>query len=638
MIKNLDIVFGTLENAVSLSFFKDDKGNYGDKADCAEVSWRFLQFAAMLPEGGLIGWQMGIDRQKKTHSYACSGIGFRLEEDDLNWIFFNYAAVNCGNQTDLSDLRNGKRNIYILKSISKSAKDICEYRERKALSFFDDGYADPDLYTQELLGLLSENCAEIRIIAGPTTGQKSGHGMILISLPEPMTLRMRTLFSLAFPHMTAEDFMEEAANEENFSGMPDESFAECMTRIFYGIGNYEKKKGEAASGDVEEIYDKAIKDEGIQVECQQKESNDQGNMAELKPGIPSSIDDLDLSVRTYNCLKRAGILNLEQLREMAAGEFFQIPNFGMHEVSEIRRILIEYRNCAVIGPLKQRNYMDRLEELIGLEEVKEQIRRIASFARLKQDMSASGKGSLEIALNMAFTGNPGTAKTTVARITAGIFHEIGFLSSDALIEVGRADLVSKYVGHTAPKVRDVFQKSKGKVLFIDEAYSLIDYREGDFGDEAINTIVQEMENHRDDTIVIFAGYPDRMESFFTRNPGFRSRVPFRIHFKDYSASEMLKIAELEAVKRGFIVDEKARAKVLHIFEKVSDMPEAGNGRFCRNLVENAILSYASRVYGSEEGGGAHDYVLIKDDFLVPSASAGERKTNLIGFSAICKAV
>ena len=100
---------------------------------------------------------MGIDRQKKTHSYACSGIGFRLEEDDLNWIFFNYAAVNCGNQTDLSDLRNGKRNIYILKSISKSAKDICEYRERKALSFFDDGYADPDLYTQELLGLLSEN-------------------------------------------------------------------------------------------------------------------------------------------------------------------------------------------------------------------------------------------------------------------------------------------------------------------------------------------------------------------------------------------------------------------------------------------------------------------------------------------------
>ncbi len=638
MIKNLDTVLGTLKNAVSLSFFKDEKGNYGDRAACAEVSWRFLQSAAMLPEGGFIGWQMGIGRRRKTHSYACSGTGFRLEEDDLNWIFFNYEVADSENHTDLADLRKEKRNIYILKSITKSAKDICEYRERKALSFFDDGYADPDLYTQELLGLLAENCAEIRIIAGPEAGQKSGHGMILISLPEPMTLRMRTLFSLAFPHMAAEDFIEEVVNEKNFSCMPDESFAECMTRIFYGIGNYEKKIGEAASEDVEEICDEAIKDERIQDELQQEENDVHGNMAEPKPGIPSSIDDLDLSIRTYNCLKRAGILNLEQLREMAVGDYFQIRNFGMHQVTEIRQILNKYKSCAAAGPFKQINYMDQLDELIGLEEVKEQIRRITHFARLIQDMSVSGKGSLEIALNMEFTGNPGTAKTTVARIVAGIFHEIGLLSSDELIEVGRADLVSKYVGHTAKKVRNVFQKAKGKVLFIDEAYSLIDYREGDFGDEAINTIVQEMENHRDDTIVIFAGYPDRMELFFSRNPGFRSRVPFRIHFKDYSASEMLKIAELEAVKRGFTVDEKARAKVLQICEKASDMPEAGNGRFCRNLVENAILGYASRIYGSKEETVAHDYVLSKEDFLVPSASAGERKTNLIGFSSTCKVI
>ena len=638
MIMNLDTVFGTMKNAVSISIFKDDKGNYGDRADCAEVSWRFLQSAAMLPEGGFIGWQVGIDRRKNTYIYACSDPGFRLEEDDLNWIFFNYAVVNSENHMDLAELRKEKRKIYILKSITKSAKDICEYRERKTLSFFDDGYADPDLYTQELLGLLSENFAEIRVMAGPTVGRQSGHGMILISLPEPMTLRMRTLFSLAFPHIAAEDFMEEEMNEKNFSGLPDESFAECMTRILYGIGNYEKKRDEAASEYAEEVYDEGTEDERIQDEWHQKESDDYGKTAELKPSFSSSIDDLDLSIRTYNCLKRAGILNLEQLREMEAGEFFQIRNLGMRQVSEISQILNKYKTCTAVGPLKQSNFIDRLDKLIGLEEVKEQIRRITHFARLKQDMSVSGKGSLEIALNMEFTGNPGTAKTTVARIVAGIFHEIGLLSSDELIEVGRADLVSKYVGHTAKKVRNVFQKAKGKVLFIDEAYSLIDYREGDFGDEAINTIVQEMENHRDDTIVIFAGYPDRMESFFTRNPGFRSRVPFRIHFKDYSASEMLKIAELEAVKRGFTVDEKARAKVLQICEKASDMPEAGNGRFCRNLVENAILGYASRIYGSKEETAAHDYVLSKEDFLVPSASARERKTNLIGFSSTCKVV
>ena len=638
MIMNLDTVFGTMKNAVSISIFKDDKGNYGDRADCAEVSWRFLQSAAMLPEGGFIGWQVGIDRRKNTYSYACSDPGFRLEEDDLNWIFFNYAVVNSENHMDLAELRKEKRKIYILKSITKSAKDICEYRERKTLSFFDDGYADPDLYTQELLGLLSENFAEIRVMAGPTVGRQSGHGMILISLPEPMTLRMRTLFSLAFPHIAAEDFMEEEMNEKNFSGLPDESFAECMTRILYGIGNYEKKRDEAASEYAEEVYDEGTEDERIQDEWHQKESDDYGKTAELKPSFSSSIDDLDLSIRTYNCLKRAGILNLEQLREMEAGEFFQIRNLGMRQVSEISQILNKYKTCTAVGPLKQSNFIDRLDKLIGLEEVKEQIRRITHFARLKQDMSVSGKGSLEIALNMEFTGNPGTAKTTVARIVAGIFHEIGLLSSDELIEVGRADLVSKYVGHTAKKVRNVFQKAKGKVLFIDEAYSLIDYREGDFGDEAINTIVQEMENHRDDTIVIFAGYPDRMESFFTRNPGFRSRVPFRIHFKDYSAYEMLKIAELEAVKRGFTVDEKARAKVLQICEKASDMPEAGNGRFCRNLVENAILGYASRIYGSKEETAAHDYVLSKEDFLVPSASARERKTNLIGFSSTCKVV
>ena len=147
-----------------------------------------------------------------------------------------------------------------------------------------------------------------------------------------------------------------------------------------------------------------------------------------------------------------------------------------------------------------------------------------------------------------------------------------------------------------------------------------------------------MDNHRDDMIVIFAGYPDRMEDFFDRNPGLRSRVPFKIHFRDYSSSEMLEIVELEAGKRGFIVDKKARRKLIHICEQAAEMPEAGNGRFCRNLVENAILGYASRVYGDEETVPTQNFVLTKEDFLVPSILTEERRTDPIGFQSVNKAV
>ena len=547
-----------------MNFLKDDNGNYASRAACAEVGWRLLQSAAMLPWERFIGWQIEADRCKQIHIFAFSDIGFRLEEEDLTWIFFQYAAGNIERRSNLSDLRNENRNNYILKSIAKSGKDIVESEERKALYLLDDGYADPDLYMQELLELLSEAGGRIRVVAGSADDQESGHGMILISLPKQMTLRMRTLFSLAFPQMAAEDFGETAMDENGFPCIPDASFAGCLTRLLYGMLNYEKQNGETD-------------------------------------------------------------------RE-------KVGNLGLNEGSEFRRSLTENSNRTAVIPFKQSSYMDQLKELVGLEEVKKQIRGISSFARLKRDMSAFGKDRLGITLNMEFTGNPGTAKTTVARIAAGIFHEIGLLLPNGLIEVGRADLVSKYEGKTAEKVRNVFQKAKGKVLFIDEAYSLVEYREGSYGDEAINTIVHEMDNHRDDMIVIFAGYPDRMEDFFDRNPGLRSRVPFKIHFRDYCSSEMLEIVELEAGKRGFIVDKKARRKLIHICEQAAEMPEAGNGRFCRNLVENAILGYASRVYGDEETVPTQNFVLTKEDFLVPSILTEERRTDPIGFQSVNKAV
>ena len=196
---------------------------------------------------------------------------------------------------------------------------------------------------------------------------------------------------------------------------------------------------------------------------------------------------------------------------------------------------------------------------------------------------------------MVFTGNPGTAKTTVARLFAEIMKDEKVLPTGNFVEVGRAELVGDHVGATAPLVKRKFKEAQGGVLFIDEAYSLCDSYENGFGDEAINTLVQEMENHRDDVIVIFAGYPDKMNNFLDRNPGMLSRIAFCVEFEDYSTEELCDITKLMLSKKQMTITDIAMEKLRMNYESARVSSDYGNGRYVRKLLEEAEMNLAERV-------------------------------------------
>lgn len=202
-------------------------------------------------------------------------------------------------------------------------------------------------------------------------------------------------------------------------------------------------------------------------------------------------------------------------------------------------------------------------------------------------------------MHMVFSGNPGTAKTTVARLFAKIMKDNVVLSTGQLVEVGRSDLVGKYVGWTAKTVKKRFSEAIGGVLFIDEAYSLVDDCDGSYGDEAINTIVQEMENHRDEMVVIFAGYPDKMQTFLSKNPGLRSRIAFQVHFEDYNKDELCSIAKHVAEENGFKLTDDSLSKMSDIFGDAMKRPDFGNGRYVRNLIERSRMAQASRLINQD---------------------------------------
>ena len=269
---------------------------------------------------------------------------------------------------------------------------------------------------------------------------------------------------------------------------------------------------------------------------------------------------------------------------------------GASEVVDLKALLTETDIAAPIAELER--------DLVGLAPVKQRIREIAAFLLVARARERVGLASGPPTLHMSFTGNPGTGKTTVALRMASILHKLGYVRKGHLVSVTRDDLVGQYIGHTAPKTKEVLKRAMGGVLFIDEAYYLHrPENEKDYGQEAIEILLQVMENQREDLVVILAGYRERMDRFFASNPGFRSRIAHHIDFPDYDDGELIAIAETIAAENQYRLSPAAREAMTDYIARRRQQPNFANARSIRNAIDRARLRQAMRLF---KGGGAVD--------------------------------
>jgi probable Rubsico expression protein CbbX len=267
----------------------------------------------------------------------------------------------------------------------------------------------------------------------------------------------------------------------------------------------------------------------------------------------------------------------------------------------------EYNKTNIQGVIDQLD-----QDLVGLAPVKARIKEIAALLlvqRLRKNLGL-GVNSASVGLHMSFTGSPGTGKTAVATRMADILFKLGYIKKGHLITVTRDDLVGQYIGHTAPKTKEVLKRAMGGVLFIDEAYYL--YKpdnERDYGAEAIEILLQVMENQREDLVVIFAGYKDRMDSFYESNPGLSSRVANHIDFPDYTSEELLQIARLLLEEQQYRMTPTAEVALLDYIEKRRQLPLFANARTITNAIDAARMRHANRMFNSG------DKILTKSDLV-----------------------
>ena len=268
--------------------------------------------------------------------------------------------------------------------------------------------------------------------------------------------------------------------------------------------------------------------------------------------------------------------------------------------------------------------LDELDaELVALQPVKTRIREIAALLAIDRLRREAHLTSQPPSLHMSFTGNPGTGKTTVALRMAEILHRLGYLEKGHLVSVTREDLVGQYVGHTAPKTKDVLKRAYGGVLFIDEAYYLHrPENERDYGQEAIEILLQVMENDRDRLVVILAGYKDRMDEFFASNPGMASRVVHHIDFPDYTAAELMEIAQRMLERQDYRLSPAAEQAFREYLARRMQMPRFAHGRSTRNAIERARLRHASRLLNSDKPPGHDELMTIEADDIYASSIFG----------------
>ncbi|MES1265954.1 MAG: CbbX protein, partial [Variovorax sp.] len=248
-----------------------------------------------------------------------------------------------------------------------------------------------------------------------------------------------------------------------------------------------------------------------------------------------------------------------------------------------------------------RAVLDQLDaELIGLAPVKSRIRDIAALLLIDKLRAEQGLQSTPPSLHMCFTGNPGTGKTTVAMRMAEVLKQLGYVRKGHLVAVTRDDLVGQFIGHTAPKTKEIVKKAMGGVLFIDEAYYLYKpENERDYGQESIEILLQVMENHRDDLVVILAGYKDRMDTFFGSNPGMASRIAHHIDFPDYTEAELMQIAQLMLTQLNYSFDSEAEPAFTRYVSLRKQQPHFANARSIRNALDRIRLRHATRLFSAD---------------------------------------
>ena len=263
-----------------------------------------------------------------------------------------------------------------------------------------------------------------------------------------------------------------------------------------------------------------------------------------------------------------------------------------------------------------RDILAELNSLIGLKRVKKLIEEIHAFVEIQKKRQKEKLVTEPLVLHMIFKGNPGTGKTTVARILGKLFREVGVLPKGHLVEVERADLVGEFIGHTAQKTREQIKRAMGGILFVDEAYSLARGGEKDFGKEAVDALVKAIEDNRENIVVILAGYQDEMDWFISTNPGLRSRFPIHLDFPDYNIYELLAIADLMLQQRQYVLTNGAREELRFFIEKEQKKHEhSGNARLVRNLIEKAIRRQAVRLLNKKGMLSREDLMSItREDF------------------------